>query len=315
MHRSQRLEALVTPLRDDVRSGAAQLAYRAANVLREVAGWDGVTGPGDLRALVAEAGIRIIEAQPAMAPLVALAAHVLNAMDGVEGLEEARGSARLAARAFATSLDARAETLARRASALLPAEGDILTLSSSSTVRRVLLLDPLVRRGRVVVLESRPAREGKATARALAEAGIPVLFAVDAAAATLVEGCRVVLLGADSIGDRGVVNKVGSLAAVLGALRADVPVLVAADTTKILPPGFPQRLSDDRPGHEVWSAPDGVTVWNRYFEALPLAAVDVVVTEMDAFRTAEVESWRRALGVPAELAAWARRRMGDPQRE
>ncbi len=61
-------------------------------------------------------------------------------------------------------------------------------------------------------------------------------------------------------------------------------------------------------------APDGVTVWNRYFEALPLAAVDVVVTEVDAFRPDEVEAWRRALDVPAELAAWARRRAECPGR-
>ena len=307
MHRSQRLAALVTPLREDVLSGAARLARRAADALAEVAGWEGVSAASELRALLAEAGVRVLEAQPAMAPLVTLVAAVLNALDGVEGLDAAREAAAGAARGFAASLDTRGAVIARRASELLPGDGDVLTLSSSATVRSVLLHAPGARR-RVVVLESRPATEGRDTARALSEAGIPVLFAVDAAAPTLVEGCVAVLLGADSIGDLGVVNKVGSLAAVLGALRADVPVLVAADGTKILPPGFPQHLADDRPAEQVWEAPGGVTVWNRYFEAVPLAAIDVVVTDLDAFRPAELEAFRRTLGVPPELREWARRR-------
>lgn len=315
MHRSQRLAALVAPLRADVVSGAAQLARQASEALAEVAGWPGVASTADLRSLVAEAGIRAIEAQPAMAPMVTLVARVLNALGGLERLDDARDAARRTAREFGSSLDDRAVALARRAADLLPAEGDILTLSSSSTVRRVLLHEPSARTGRVVVLESRPAAEGRETARALAEAGVPVLFAVDAAAPTLAERCAVVLLGADSIGDRGVVNKVGSLAATLGARRADVPVMVVSDATKILPPGFPQHVSDDRPGEQVWSAPPGVAVWNRYFEAVPLAVVDVVVTDTDVFDPAGIDAFRQALDVPAELARWARRRAGRGEAE
>jgi ribose 1,5-bisphosphate isomerase len=179
-------------------------------------------------------------------------------------------------------------------------------------VRSVLLHGHRSRRGRVVVLESRPAAEGRDTARRLAKAGISVLFAADAAAATLVEDCAAVLLGADSIGDRGVVNKVGSLPVALGALRADVPVLVAADVTKILPPGFPQPLDDDRPGDQLWAAPEGVAVWNRYFEAVPLAAVDVVVTDQATFRPHELEAYRASLEVPPELARWAHGRSRPP---
>ena len=142
-------------------------------------------------------------------------------------------------------------------------------------------------------------------AAALAKVGVPVLFAVDAAAATLVRECAAVLLGADSVGDLGVVNKLGSLGAAQAASAAGVPVLVATDETKILPPGFPQRVADERPADEVWRAPANVRVWNRYFEAVPLEVVSSIITESATLTPAEVEDFRRAIRVPDEIRAWA----------
>lgn len=310
MQRTQRLDALVAPLRDDVVSGASELARGAADVLRRAVETE-LTPGTDVRALVADVGRRILDAQPAMAPLVALVAEALRAATGAPAPEEARDAVRKAAEGFTAGMEARAPALAARAAELLPREGDVLTLSSSSTVLRALLHDREARQGRVVVLESRPAGEGRNTARSLAAAGVPVLFAVDAAASSMVTSCTAVLLGADSIGDRGVVNKVGSLAVALSAQRADVPVLVAADSSKILPPGFPQHLADDRPAEQVWAAPAGVTVWNRYFEGVPLDAVTWVITEGGPMRPEELERRRRGLDVPDELRAWARARAGQ----
>ena len=149
---------------------------------------------------------------------------------------------------------------------------------------------------------------------ALVEAGVAVTFAVDAAASTLMGECDAVLLGADSIGDLGVVNKIGSAALVDAASRHEIPVFVVSDETKILPTGFPQHLADDRPPEEVWRAPAGVRVWNRYFEAFELECVTAVVTESAALTQLEVEELRRAIVVPPALRAWANaRRSKTPQ--
>lgn len=315
MDASKRLDALVATLREDVVSGASELVRTAADILSHAADGVHVDSVPALRAAVAHACVRMLDAQPAMAPLVPLAGTVLDAIGGAASVEEAREAARAAARDFADAIPTRAAALARRAAPLLPREGDVLTLSSSSTVLGTLLLDPTARRGKVVVLESRPVREGRDAARALGRAGVPVLFAVDAAVGTLVAECACVLLGADSIGDRGVVNKIGSLAAVLAARHAGVPVLFVADGTKILPPGFPQYLADDRPTGQVWHAPSGVRVWNRYFEAVPLEEPDRVVTEDAVLSAAQVDAHRRSLAVPEELRGWAERRGGvDPRR-
>jgi translation initiation factor 2B subunit (eIF-2B alpha/beta/delta family) len=122
-----------------------------------------------------------------------------------------------------------------------------------------------------------------------------------------------VLLGADSIGDLGVVNKIGSLSVALGARRRAIPVHVAADETKILPPGFPQHLSDDRPSEEVWAPPEGVRVWNRYFEAVPLEVVTSVASDEATYRPEELERRRREVPLPEEIRAWvAARGPQDP---
>ena len=147
--------------------------------------------------------------------------------------------------------------------------------------------------------------EGKALASELARHGIDVTYAVDAATQSLVPECDVLLMGADSIGDLGVVNKIGSASAALAASRAGVPVYVLADETKMLPRGFPQRVEDDRPPGEVWADAGRVKVWNRYFEAVPMEAVTGVVTENAVLSPHELQRMRRKLAFPEPLRRWA----------
>lgn len=308
------LDALVAPLRADVVSGAAVVARMGCEVMRRAASRLEAESPEQLRDSLARVGLLILDAQPAMAPLVALVRDVLDRVDGATTPDEARQAAKDAADAFRQGLETRAQVVAARAAALLPEEGAVLTLSSSSTVRSALLHQAHLRRGQVVVLESRPMQEGHLLATALAREGVPVTVAVDAAAAFLVPRCAMVLLGADSVGDLGVVNKLGSLAVARAATDAGVPVVVATDESKILPPGFPQHLADDRPPEEVLRLPAGVKVWNRYFEAVPLEHVTSVVTEGGTFTPAELEHRRTGIRVPDEVRAWAERRCEEAAR-
>lgn len=312
MDPSHRLDALVAPLRADVVSGAAVVARMACEVVRRATSRIEVETQDQVHETLAALGILILEAQPAMAPLAALVRDVLDAVDAAHGPQEALQAAKAAAEDFRAGLETRTQVVAARASALLPREGDVLTLSSSSTVRAALIHGARGRSGRVVVLESRPMQEGHLTAAALGRAGVPVTLAVDAAAATLVPRCAMVVLGADSVGDLGVVNKLGSLAVAQAATRSGIPVLVVTDETKILPPGFPQHLSDDRPPEEVLRPQVGVRVWNRYFEAVPMELITSVVTERATLDAGEMERHRTGIRVPDEVRAWAERRREAP---
>lgn len=305
------LDALVAPLRADVVSGAAVVARTGAEVVRRALRRAEAGSVGELRDTLARLAVAILDAQPAMAPLVSLSARVLDALDGAEDVEAARRAAEAVATAFRDELAVDAEEVARRARSLIPDGGRVLTLSASSTVRTALVQAGAEKGLTAICLESRPMSEGQALAKQLADSGVRTLYAVDAAAACLMAGVDLVLLGADSVGDRGVVNKIGSRMVAEAARREDVPAYVLADRSKLLPPGFPQPLDDDRPEREVWLPPPGVRVWNRYFETVPLERFSGVVTGEGVLSAREVEERREHLPVPPELQEWADRRTGD----
>ena len=156
--------------------------------------------------------------------------------------------------------------------------------------------------------------EGRTLAAELARRGAHVTLAVDAAAEALVARCGAVLLGADSIGDAGVVNKIGSAAAARAGAFHRVPVFVVTDSSKLLPPGFRQVVDDDRPADRVWSEPGAVGVWNRYFEVVPGELITKVVLEDGQLTPLEVDHRRRDLTVPERIAEWAASRGGNPGR-
>jgi len=298
------LDALVAPLRADVVSGAAVVGRTAAEVVRRVAEGSETADEKGFRDLLGRLVLRILDAQPAMAPLVTLGSRVLAAADGAESVQAARGAVVDAVARFKEALEVGGREVGERAREILPDRGRIVTISHSSTVQSALS-GLGAGDSEVVCLESRPLSEGRRLARELARQEISVLYAVDAAAWSLTAGAAGVLVGADSIGDRGVVNKIGSRALVEAGRSEGVPTYALADRTKLLPPGFPQHTDDDRPGEEVWSSPPGVRVHNRYFEAVPLEVFEAVITEEGIRSPEEIEDTRREIPVPEELRRWA----------
>jgi translation initiation factor 2B subunit (eIF-2B alpha/beta/delta family) len=290
-----RFDELVAPLRDNVVSGASVLGRSAADVLRSAAIRLQAGSLEELHSGLGELSRRVLEAQPAMAPLVLLVRDVMAAVEAADSLESGRHAAASAADTFRNTLSGRGEAVAEAALELLPVGGIVGTISSSSTVRAALVGEAGPRGISVLCFESRPMNEGRTFAESLAEAGVDIIYAVDAAARTLVPTCDAILVGADSIGDLGIVNKIGSAMIAQAATAAGVPVYVLADETKILPRGLSQLLDDDRPAAEVWDAPPGVRVWNRYFEVVPMEYVTAVVTEKGVLSPAELEEMRGAL--------------------
>lgn len=312
MAAQESLDELLAPLREDNVSGASSLSRTAADVLRRAAIRIHAGSLDELRRGLGELCGRVLDAQPSMAPLVTLARRVMKAVDDADSLESGRHAAARAAADFGRDSQARVDAVVGAALEILPAGAVVATISASGTVRRLLETEAGPRGIRVVCFESRPMNEGRALAAALADAGVDVTYAVDAAIGSLAPGCDVVIVGTDAIGDAGVVNKIGSLGLARAARRFGVPVYVLADRTKLLPRGFPQLVGDDRPAEEVWEAPPGVTVWNRYFELTPMELVTGIVTESGVLSATQAEEARAALELPAELRTWATARMGPP---
>lgn len=267
-------------VRGDDDHGSAYLSVRALDVLRDAAA-DGASWD-DLAALARD----LRDARD----MVAVATRVDSAMTDADGDADALVDA---AQAVAdAALDA--DDAAANAAAARIEDETVVTLSRSGTVLRALHTgDP----ERVVVAESRPAREGVGVAEDLADAGLDVTLTTDAAAPGLVADADRVLVGADAVDpDGGVANKTGSYPLALAGARADVQFDVACAADKIAPE--PIALDEESDPASVYDGDADLAVDVPLFERVPPDLVTAVVTEngpLDADDVREVAEDHREL--------------------
>jgi translation initiation factor 2B subunit (eIF-2B alpha/beta/delta family) len=300
-------DATIASIAADNVSGAAQIAERAADILLQRAGSGEAASPDAFRQELLVTGWALIQAQPAMAPLINLVNTVLWKIEAHEKPGNLRQAVAEATAQFKRQLNHHARRVAEGALALIAEGSTLITISHSSTVQHALLHALHAgRRFSVICAESRPACEGRETAATLALHGIPVTLVVDAAAVAAVEEAQLVLVGADLLNNTGVVNKVGTRALALAAQASGVPLYTLCSSEKFLPPGYPMPVQQEWPAAELWSeAPPGVTVRNRYFDFTPLHEIAGIVTEKGTLPAAAIEAWLAATRLHPALAAHA----------
>jgi translation initiation factor eIF-2B subunit delta len=296
----------------DNRSGAAQIAERAADILLRRAGTGEAASPDAFRQELLTTGWALIRAQPIMAPLVNLVNAVLWKLEEREHHSELRLAVAQATDEFKRQIRQHALRVAEGALGLIPDGSTIITLAHSGTVEQALLHARRAgRRFSVICLESRPACEGREAAAALANAEIPVTLVVDAAAVAMVESAQLVLVGADLLSNRGVINKIGTRALALAAQANGIPFYMLCGGEKFLPLGYHAPEQQDWPAAEVWTdVPPGVTVRNHYFEWTPLRELSGIVTEQGTLPVAAVEGWLAAIRLHPALASNGLERSG-----
>ena len=285
------VQAQIGELADDHTSGAVEIATRAASVLLLFAAEAEAEDEHSFQRQLAAAGKALIQAQPSMAPLFNLVNSVVAGVQGARDLEAARKLVRTTSEAFRAELGRRSEMIAQRTLSLLPEGCTVLTHSRSSTVLAALQL--AANRGRlaeVVCTESRPSYEGRTVAATLAREGIRTTLITDSAAAHFMGRVNLVMVGADSVSEDGLVNKMGTYAIALAARDQGVPLYALCGTEKLLPIDYPYfRIAPQDP-QEVWPEhPQGVEVLNLYFDVTPLRYVSGVVTEQGVLTPGELQ--------------------------
>jgi translation initiation factor 2B subunit (eIF-2B alpha/beta/delta family) len=270
------LDERVAALRADRQRGASELADEALAALADAARG---APPGGAAAALRGAARALAGARPTMA---VLANRVHEALDGLQGRDDAALRALVPARCEEVRARARKEREeAARVAAVQPLGATVLTLSRSSTVARALTLAHAASPRRVLLPAGEPLRDGLAQARALAIAGLEVEVVPDAALGRAALDGDSALVGADALlPDGTVVNRAGTSLAALAIALARRPCWVVAETAKVtwrsaLP------LEEGPPG-QVW-APGPllpVRVRNPLFDATPAALVRGYCTEL-----------------------------------
>lgn len=290
----------IDALAADKRSGAAQIAARAADILLRRATTGEAASPDAFRHELLATGWSLIQAQTTMAPLVNLINTVLWKIEQHDTPSELRQAVADATDQFKRQLKDHALRVAEGALRLIVDGSTVVTISQSSTVQHALLhAQRAGRRFSVICAESRPAYEGRETAAKLAAHGVPVTLVLDTAAvaevASAAEGrdnSLLVLVGADLLTATGLVNKIGTLALALAARSANVPMYTLCSSEKFLPPGYPMPQQQDWNAHSIWpEAPSGVEMWSHYYDLTPLHQLTGIGTERGVLPTAAIEAW------------------------
>jgi translation initiation factor 2B subunit (eIF-2B alpha/beta/delta family) len=308
----QKIVERIAWVRDDRAHGASALAREAADILRTRA-LIGLKSASDPRAALHrlhQTAQTLAASRPSMVAIantvgrIWAAAYETPALQAAESPAAFRAALQAAQQAADELLDnwsTASQQIAHYARPFLL--GTILTHSLSGTTQAAILACRQ-QIERVYVTESRPRCEGRATAQALAAAGISVTLLTDAEAALFIPTCAAVVVGADSVlADGSVVNKAGTYLLALAA-RANrphaVPFVTLAEQLKIAPARQP-HLEEMDPAEVL--PPDelpGVTARNIYFDRTPSSLVSALITEHGSLSRAEIRAQA------AQARRWAR---------
>jgi len=160
----------------------------------------------------------------------------------------------------------------------------IFTHCHSSTVTRLIAKAKADgKEFSVICTETRPALQGRITAREMVELGIQTLFIVDSAARSYMGDVDLVLVGADAITSEGnVVNKIGTSSIAVLADEARKPFYVVSELLKFDPETLQGEYEgiEQRNPAEIWKdPPEKLSVRNPAFDITPCRYIHGIICE------------------------------------
>jgi ribose 1,5-bisphosphate isomerase len=185
---------------------------------------------------------------------------------------------------FLMDLEASRERTAEIGAKRITDGSTVFTHCHSSTVTGMLARAKAEGKNfKVICTETRPAFQGRITAKELVNLGIETTFVVDSAARTFIGDADIVVVGADAITSEGnVVNKIGTGGIALLAHEARKPFYVVSELLKFDPEtlgGECEKIEQRNPA-EVWAeAPAKLNVKNPAFDVTPNRYIHGLVCE------------------------------------
>lgn len=283
-------------LAHDSTSGATSLAQRAASIVLLSTDPQFDIPDSDLSGILTDLAHAVIRAQPTIAPVLNLGNRILQTVRQQESGPDLRTRTRNLAGAIINQLDTSNTRIALQAQPLIENGMVVLTHSNSSAVRKTLLqAKDSGSSFSVVCTESRPMREGIELARDLARHSIPATLIADAAMTSMLPETDLVLVGADSVSLRGLVNKIGTRGLALSAGHMKLPIYALCGSEKFIPEGFVVIEKAKAPEELLPEMVPDVSVRNVYFDSTPLEYLTGVVTEEGIHAIEEMRKTLRAL--------------------
>jgi ribose 1,5-bisphosphate isomerase len=216
-----------------------------------------------------------------------------------ESVKELGEIVSLATTRFLESLDESREQIAKIGAKRICDGSVVFTHCHSSTVTRLLAQAKADGKTfKVICTETRPAFQGRITAKEMVELGVETTFIVDSAARSFISKADLVIVGADAITSEGnVVNKIGTSTLALLAYEARKPFYVVSELLKFDSETLRGSYEgiEQRSPSEVWKeAPEKLIVRNPAFDVTPSRYIHGLICEEGVIAPqAVVEATRR----------------------
>jgi len=161
---------------------------------------------------------------------------------------------------------------------------------STNVVQALIYAKKKGKKFEVYNTETRPLFQGRKTARDLKKAGIRVTMFIDSAMDVALsekggtKKATKILLGADALLEKGIINKIGSGAIAKLSKVNKIPLYVIADSWKY----SPKKIKiEQRDFHEVWknlSDKSEIKIKNPAFEMIPKKRIKRIITDLGEMR-------------------------------
>jgi len=135
----------------------------------------------------------------------------------------------------------------------------------------------------VICTETRPAFQGRTTAKEMLSLGLETTFIVDSAARSFMHDADIIIVGADAITSEGnVINKIGTASIALLAHESRKPFYVVSELLKFDPAtlyGDYEKI-EERSREEIWKdSPPDLNVRNPAFDVTPRDLIHGIICE------------------------------------
>lgn len=283
---------ILEDVKNDRRSGAWVVARKAINCLETLAKEKSDCDATELIAETERVIEEIVKAQPGMAQLTNLFNAIFVTIENETSNDSLILSRKISgeARRFEEFSRNAVAKVAEYGADLIHEDSIVLIHSNSSTIFEIIKKASEGDKSfHVVLSESRPIGEGRACATEISKLGIQSTYFVDAAITKGVDRADIVLLGADSLSEVSLVNKIGTKAICLLSREAVVPCYAACESSKFMPQKLGPKKEQPRNPVEVWDEPPPeTTVENYYFDDVALELFTGIITEEGVLTPSEI---------------------------
>ncbi|MFW3146914.1 MAG: hypothetical protein ACMUIE_08905 [Thermoplasmatota archaeon] len=253
---SEPLRIKLDAIASDNRSGSRSITERAARLLMDA---EGLGASGDKIMWISR---QLLGAHGSMASLVNLIDRAFKAL-------EKGGSLTQDLMEYLGDLKRSDEKAISYGGSLLGNSRLVIAYSNSSMVIETILNSDN-RSLKVLISEGRPACEGITAAEHLGSGGIPVTLTTDAALFQKVPEADLILVGADSVSGRGIVNKIGTRGLAAEAKLCGTPIYPICTLDKVLPWSLHPFSQMEHSPLELYNGRSDLEVHNPYFDLTPL---------------------------------------------